>query len=424
MAALRFAHLADLHLDTPFRGLGRVSEALQASLADASLAAWDRAVDICLAERVEFVLIAGDVYDQEEAGVRAQLRFLRGLQRLAGAGVPTFIVHGNHDPQGGRWPAIREWPAGVTVFGSADVQIVPVERDGRVLALIHGMSYPERHVGANLAARFRRRPEPVYQIGLLHASVGDHPEHGRYAPCSLQDLRASGLDYWALGHVHTREVVCAEAPAVVYPGNLQARHPGEQGPRGLYIVEAEPGAAPRLTFRAADLWRFGTIALDLGRDPAASLEEVASRLAQAAQDVKEDRGLIASADVAGATALHVELNRRGVREDLLRQLRDDAAGLPDVWWDDLRIRTRPAQERARRLEAGDFLADLLRGSDARQAEAAARVAALLEDLRSKPDLAALRREIDWTGIGAAAGDLWDEAERLAFDLLEEHEAPR
>jgi len=419
---LRFAHLADLHLDTPFHGFGALHEAVQAALTDASLQAWDRAVEICLAERVDFVLIAGDVYEQEEAGVRAQLRFLHGLERLTGAGVPVFVVHGNHDPQGGRWPAIREWPAGVTVFGSEDVQVAPVERDGEVVALIHGMSYPERHVRDNLAVRFRRRNDPVYQIGLLHASVGDHPEHGRYAPCSVEDLRQTGLDYWALGHVHTRQVVCPEFPAVVYPGNLQARHPGEEGPRGLYVVEAEPGAAPHLTFHAADLWRFATLRLDLGREPLPSLDRVVSRLVGAAQAQQESAGLIASAEVAGATPLHAELSRRGARDDLLRQLRDEAEGLAQLWWAGLRVQTRPAQDRARRMEAGDFLADLLRGSEARRAEAGARVAALLDELRARTDLGAVRQELDWGAIQAAAGALWLEAEQLAFDLLEQQAA--
>ena len=419
MPALRFAHLADLHLDTPFHGIGAVDAAIQTSLAEASLQAWDRAVDACLQQRLDFVLIAGDVYDQEEAGVRAQLRFLRGLQRLSGAGIPVFVVHGNHDPQGGRWPAIREWPAGVTVFGHDRVEVVPVQRDGQVLALVHGMSYPVRHVTENLALRFRRSDAPVYQIGLLHASVGDHPEHGVYAPCGLDDLRGSGLDYWALGHVHTRQTICAEAPAVVYPGNLQARHPGEQGPRGFHLVEAEPGRAPRLTFQPCDLWRFATLPLDLGREPLTSVDQVAAHLVQAALDKQGDRGLIARAEIAGATPLHADLNRGGVRDELLRDLREQAQGAEDLWWDDLTIRTRPLQDRAKRLEAADFVGDLLRGSEARRPDAPARVAALLAELRTTGDLGALRQELDWDAIEAAAGDLAQQAEQLAWDLLEE-----
>lgn len=417
---LRFAHLADLHLDTPFRGIGALDPALQTSLVDASLQAWDLAVDLCLQQRLDFVLIAGDVYDQEEAGIRAQLRFLRGLQRLSAAALPVFVIHGNHDPHGARWPAIKTWPVGVTVFGHNDVEVVPVRQGGQVLALVHGMSYPVRHVSENLALRFRRRTQdPVYQIGLLHASVGEHPEHGVYAPCSLEDLRRTGLDYWALGHVHTRQTLSAVAPAAVYPGNLQARHPGEQGPRGFYLVEAERGRAPRLTFQPCDLWRFATLSLDLGGAHVSSVDQVAAHLLLAAQDQQGDRGLIARAVLTGPTPVHADLKRAGARDELLRDLREQARGAGDLWWDDLSIRTRPPQNRAERMEAPDFLGDLLRRSEAQVPAAAARVATLLAELRTASDLVAIRQELDWEAIEAAAGELAQQAEQLAWDLLEE-----
>ena len=413
---LRFAHLADLHLDSPFRGVGALGGRLQTALTEASLQAWDRAVDICLAEGVDFVLLAGDVYEQAEAGVRAQLRFLRGLERLSAAGVPVFVVHGNHDPQGGRWPAVRAWPDGVTVFGSSAVETVPVERGGRVLALVHGLSYPERHVTENLALRFRRLEDPVYQVGLLHASVGDHPEHGRYAPCSLDDLRRSGLDYWALGHVHTREVLSAAFPCAAYPGNLQARHPGEEGPHGFFLVEVDGAGPPRLEFRAADLWRFATLRFDLGRDPASSVDEVLSRLQGTAEASRDGRGLIARAELSGATALHPELRRAGAAEDLLRILREEAP--EEIGWDALEVRTRPEQDRAARMAAGDFVADLLRGGEAGRAGAGERLAALIGELRSRAEFAALREVVDWEALGGDAERLWREAEQLAVDLLE------
>ncbi len=422
MAALRFAHLADLHLDTPFRGVGLADPALQAALADASLQAWDRAVDTCLEERPDFVVIAGDVYDQEAAGIRAQLRFLRGLQRLSAAAVPAFVVHGNHDPQGGRWPAIRAWPPGVTVFGHDGVTSVPVLRDGETVALVHGMSYPVRHVTENLALRFRRRsdvPPAVYQVGLLHASVGAQPEHDVYAPCSLEDLRRTGLDYWALGHVHTRQTLAAEGPAAVYPGNLQARHPGEQGPRGFYLVEAGVGRPPTLDFRPCDLWRFATLTLDLGETPLGSADELVGHLLQSAQARRADRGLIARAEVGGATPLHADLTRPAAREDLLRDLREQAAGPGDLWWDDLTIRTRPPRDRRERMEAADFVGDLLRWSAAHRSEAPSRVAALLRGLSGTGEFSAIRRELDWEGIAAAGDQLSEEAEQLAWDLLEE-----
>src|SRR4051794_940456 len=149
MTAFRFVHAADLHLDTPFEGLGRTSPEVAAALRDASLAAFDALVDLALREQAAFLVIAGDVYDGAERGVRAQLRFLRGLERLSGAGVEVLVAHGNHDPLDG-WSAIRAWPAGVHVFGCNVVESVAVEREGAVLATVHGISYARRDPGENL----------------------------------------------------------------------------------------------------------------------------------------------------------------------------------------------------------------------------------------------------------------------------------
>src|SRR5690606_30208492 len=229
----------------------------------ASLAAWDDAVAHCVAADVDFVVIAGDVYDDEVAGVRAQLRFLRGLERLSRANVPVFVVFGNHDPAGGRWPAVSDWPPGVTVFGHTGVASVPVIRDGAMIAVVHGISYRQRHETTNLALGFARVPEDVFQVGLLHANVGDVPGHGRYAPCTMPDLVRAGLDYWALGHVHERRVLRPAEPMVAYPGNLQARHPNEPGAKGFLLVEVEAGSAPNASFRPADRWRFHDVRVDL-----------------------------------------------------------------------------------------------------------------------------------------------------------------
>ncbi len=168
MTVLRFAHLADLHLDTPFKGLGAVHPDLARQLRDASLTAWDDAVAICLREQVDFVVIAGDVYDSEQAGVRAQLRFLAGVKALTSSGSQVFIVHGNHDPRGGRWSAVSQWPDGVTVFGHNEVETAVVERDGEPLALVHGISYAQQHVTDNLALGFARDERALFQVGLLH----------------------------------------------------------------------------------------------------------------------------------------------------------------------------------------------------------------------------------------------------------------
>src|SRR3989304_3453460 len=120
MNRFSFVHAADLHLDAPFEGVGRVPPAVAELLRDASLDAWDALVRLTVERGAALLLLAGDIYDGEERGVRAQVRFRGGLETLAAHGVQVCIVHGNHDPLEG-WSAIDVWPPWVFVFGSADV---------------------------------------------------------------------------------------------------------------------------------------------------------------------------------------------------------------------------------------------------------------------------------------------------------------
>ncbi|MEX1265086.1 MAG: DNA repair exonuclease [Actinomycetota bacterium] len=126
-----FIHAADLHLDTPFQGIGQVTPWVADALRDASLEAFDALVELALNRNAAFVVFAGDIYDGAERGVRAQLRFKRGLERLSDAGIWSFVVHGNHDPIATGWSVIRsDWPELVKIFGSEIVDAVTVEKDG------------------------------------------------------------------------------------------------------------------------------------------------------------------------------------------------------------------------------------------------------------------------------------------------------
>lgn len=108
-STLKFIHCADLHLDSPFAGLSETSAALAAFLRGATFSAFKNAVDCALRNQADFFLISGDVYDGEDRSVRAQLFFLEQLKRLSDAGIPSFTVHGNHDPLSG-WELDRDLP--------------------------------------------------------------------------------------------------------------------------------------------------------------------------------------------------------------------------------------------------------------------------------------------------------------------------
>src|ERR1700737_1656326 len=255
----KFVHAADLHLDSPLQGApsdGPVRSAFE----EATLVAFSRIVDLCLAESVQFVLLAGDLYEFNDRSVRARLALFRGLQRLEDSGIQSFIVHGNHDPLSSE-DGMLKLPASTKVFGP-EWEEVEVRRSARTLCRIQGVSHPHERVSDNLAQRFSGRG-PEFTIGLLHTNVGSVPGHANYAPCRLADLSAAGLDYWALGHVHTRaEYQLPGGGWAVYPGNPQGRHAGEPGERGCVLVEVREGR-PHRRFCAVDSVRWHRVELEV-----------------------------------------------------------------------------------------------------------------------------------------------------------------
>ena len=245
---LRFVHAADLHLDSPFTGIRATApENVAQALYSATFDSYKNIVDLCISERADALLVAGDIYDGADRSLRAQRAFIDGLRSLDSAGIRSFVCHGNHDPLDG-WEARLDYPTGCHRF-SADFQAIPVFTDEPGRALVYGISYPTRDVYENLVSRLGRVDERAFTIGLLHANVGGNADHALYAPCSLDDLARSGIDYWALGHVHTRQILRDRAPTVVYPGNSQGRHPNEAGARGVYLVEVDADGNISLDFR-------------------------------------------------------------------------------------------------------------------------------------------------------------------------------
>jgi len=414
MTSFRFVHAADLHLDTPFHGIGRLAPDVAAALRDASLDAFDGLVNLCLEREAAFLLLAGDVYDGAERGIRAQLRVRDGLARLAAAGIRTFIIHGNHDPLNG-WSAIREWPAGVHVFGSGEVESVAVEKGGRLLATIHGVSYGEREVRENLALRYARSEAPGIHIGLLHASVGDSREHAPYAPCSLADLAAARMDYWALGHIHLRSVTRHAGSWVVYPGSLQGRSTksSERGAKGACVVEVVAGEVKAPEFVPLDHWRFEQVTVDVAAHPdLPALRTALEEAAAAAQWAAEGRGLLLEAVLEGEGPVTPDLRRAGVAEALLEELR--RARPPLLWWTRLTDRTRNMYDPEATRERNDFIGAVARQGDHLRTQPAELAALIEETVRSGGRL----------GMEAPTPEEWEallaEAERLAvLTLLDE-----
>ncbi|MDA8199459.1 MAG: DNA repair exonuclease [Thermaerobacter sp.] len=301
----RFLHAADLHLDSPFRGVGRAAPWLRPVLQDASLRAFERLLDLAVVESVDLVVWAGDVFDHTAPSLRAQFALRDGIARLGEHGIRVFWAHGNHDPFDTLAVDIG-WPANLTRFPAGRVEhvVVPDPVDpAQPLCAVYGISYPEARVLESYAEQFVRDDEAPWAMAVLHGTVGAQPGHDNYAPAHLTDLTARGFDYWALGHIHHRAVL-SESPWVVYPGNLQGRHPREEGPKGALVGHVDAWGRVRVAFHPLAPVGWRTLALDVTGEVYA--DRVEERLAAALADrtaVGGEDGTLVRIELTGRSPL-------------------------------------------------------------------------------------------------------------------------
>lgn len=260
----RFIHTADIHLDSPLKSLALRDPALSDLIGTATRAVFVRIVELCLEEAVDALLIAGDLYDGDQTSMKTARFLAQQLQRLDAAGIPTFVIRGNHDALS-RITRELALPPSVSVFGGrAEVRMV--ETGGRLVA-IHGISFARPQASESLLDRFGPPVADAVNIGMLHTSLAGAPGHDPYAPCSLADLQATGFDYWALGHIHIR----AEYPGrttVVMPGMPQGRDIGEAGVKSVTLVTVADDGTLTTETRDTALARFERIEV-----PADGLED-------------------------------------------------------------------------------------------------------------------------------------------------------
>lgn len=358
-----FVHAADLHLDTPFTQLHSVAPEVGQALLEASLNSFDTIVEMTIQRGAAFFLVAGDIYDGAERGLRAQLRFHAGLERLSKAGIASFIIHGNHDPVATGWSAVHDWPPNVVIFPPGDPHVVQVRKGDEVIATVQGISYATSRTTENLALRLRRPNEPGFAIGMLHCNVqGRGDGHENYAPCTIEDLANTGLDYLALGHIHQYKVLSQGKPWVVYPGNIQARSPkpSERGAKGAVVVEVARGEVENVLHVPCDMIRFYEFERSIENvNDLVALEELLLTDAESCLDESDGRSIILRARLVGRGSVHDDLRRKASLEGLLAGLRENRGKTPFFWWDQITDETLPERDLAGIQDSGGFSAELL-----------------------------------------------------------------
>lgn len=378
--SVTFIHAADLHLGAPFSGLSTDNAFVGGELAEATYRVFGAVVDEAIARAVDFVALAGDLYDAKDPSLRSQLALRREAQRLAEAGIPLLIVRGNHDPLGG-WSAGLAMPENVVVFGSRDVgREVVVDEDGFVCA-VYGRSYERSAETSDFSPGYVRDPADTVAVGLLHANVGNNPDYDPYAPCTLSDLTVRGMDYWALGHIHKHEVLSTD-PHVVYAGSPQGLNPKETGDHGCCVVTL--GRRGVASFEHLDLAAVSWAAVDVDVDGVSDLDEVERRARESLEGVREAAGRpgVVRMRLVGRAPVHAQLMRPGVREDLRRELqRDYAAASPWVWLDRFDCATAPDLDVDAWLDSPEFAGEVARAAARLEADPEA-LAALVGEIVS------------------------------------------
>jgi DNA repair exonuclease SbcCD nuclease subunit len=331
----KFIHAADIHLDSPLKGLEQYEGAPVDQIREATRRALGNLVELAIEQIVSFVLIAGDLYDGDWKEFRTGLFFVDQMRKLREAGIPVYLIAGNHDAAN-KMTKKLPMPDNVHMLAANKPETVHLES---CEVAIHGQSFARSAVLDNLAAGYPS-PEPgMFNIGLLHTSATGREGHETYAPCTIDDLRSKQYDYWALGHIHKRELLCQDPP-ILFPGNLQGRHVRETGPKGCTLVTVDHQSRPHLEPVMLDVFRWEHCRVDVAgaESGEAVLDRVRHQLAKAAASA-DGLAMAVRIEVSGACPAHRELAAESYAwTNALRDVASDV-GNGSIWVEKIALRT-------------------------------------------------------------------------------------
>jgi exonuclease SbcD len=417
---MKFVHAADLHIDSPLRGLERYQGAPVEIIRGATRRAVEHLVELCLEEDAKLLVLCGDLYDGDWKDYSTGLFFCQQMARLREANVVVAWIRGNHDAASRLTQHLRPTD---NVHELSHARPVTLEReiDGVPVAL-HGQGFPKAKITEDLTDRYPAPVSGAFNLGLLHTALDGREGHDAYAPCRVESLVNKGYDYWALGHVHQREQVHRE-PWIVFPGNLQGRHARETGKKGATLVTVSGGRVSDVEARALDEVRWVHVVYDASQ--AASTDDVVDGVReQVAAEVADAEGRLVAArvSVVGASRAHAALSVNAERfQNELRVAALDV-GRDAAWIEKVVLKTRapgdPLLLRARNDPLGALLRalDHLRNDEGELAALSEELGELKRklprELLDGPDAARLA---DASGVRA----LLDDIEGLLLPLLAE-----
>lgn len=393
---MKFLHAADTHLDSPLRGLDRYEGAPAEEIRGATRRALENLVSLALEEDVNFVILSGDLFDGDWPDFNTGLFFVRQMARLGEASISVYAVRGNHDAES-KISRKLPWPKNVHFFSSRKPETISLDDLNVVL---HGQSFASQKVVDDLALAYPSAVAGKINIGLLHTSLEGREGHATYAPTRLDVLISKGYDYWALGHVHKREIVNNE-PLVVFPGNTQGRHIRETGTKGCELVTLESGGL-RTEHRPLDVLRWKV--LDVEISGATDLDEVLERTAKSLDAAVAEAEYRLSAVRVRLTGRSEAHNAIAAKPETMRQQVRALAierGNGSVWVEKIIIETSVAIDLAALKTRSDPVGDLLRQFESVRDGDTEPLGALVEELQALRQKlpAELTEDIDGLRLG-------------------------
>ncbi len=353
---MKFIHAADIHLDSPLTGLASYPGVPVDLLRAATRDAFTNLVDVAIEETVDFVIIAGDLYDGSWKDYNTGLHFCHEMGRLNKVDIPVYLLLGNHDAESEMTKKLV-LPPNVHQFDSRKATTFLIETHRVAL---HGRSFKDKATTENLVPGYPDVIDGWLNIGVLHTALEGNSKHANYAPCSIAELSTKGYDYWALGHIHEYTVIQQDPCWIVFPGNLQGRHIRETGAKGAVIVSADETGILSVERLMTDVLRWHVVNVDVS--DAANIGDVVRLVGQCFECLFADNGdnkpMIARVILAGKTAAHGELF--GMATHLYAEVLGQAAaiGIGQLWVEKVVDKTQSMLTAAEIKARSDAIADL------------------------------------------------------------------
>ncbi|SHG67110.1 metallophosphoesterase family protein [Ornithinibacillus halophilus] len=311
---ISFIHAADLHLDSPFKGLANLPEHIFQQVKDSTFTALNNLVDCAIEKQVDFVLLVGDLFDNESQSLKAQVKLRTAFKKLAEHNINVYLSYGNHDYMKGNVHPIT-YPDNVFIFSSENVESF----NYKDLAKIYGFSYEHRVVTNKKVDEYHIQSSSTpFHIAMLHGSYGDNAEHDTYAPFQLTDLTEKEFDYWALGHIHKREIIHSN-PSIIYPGNIQGRNRKEVGEKGCYYVNMNEALTEK-EFIPLHAIEFSQLSVDVSE--ATAIDQLENRLRSKLEELNSPTPQLIELTLTSSQEIILEWKINHLIDDVIEILND------------------------------------------------------------------------------------------------------